>query len=1068
MYRIVALVFVFLAAAGCGQKEKVLAPPNPTKNCSDSKECPSGNVCSAGTCVVGVCDPQIVAACRDSSVSKADLQFCCKPWETCDDALFTCKNDPTVKGIGCDPKDPTCTPCETSADCAAGQFCSGAACYDTAGRQTCTSSFQCPTGNRCDKNVFLCVPDEGGCTFCGPTFPELCCESTQTCSQQTGFCVDKGQQQCSGTGPSTDCDPTNHPGEPLCNGNACVQCLADSDCGPGTKCDTGTGACFVPGDHCSSDADCTGDLKCATASQQCVNPQCTQDSDCAIGTDQRRKCETDSFTCVLPPPVCTNETDEPNNSTATASSMDPTQGYSATLCRNDTDFVKFPVDAKTQYVVTVDFGGSGESGIGVQLLNTTFQIESSTIFGSTDGKVQVVGITGDTETGDFYVRIQGNNQDRDEWNYSITVSSGPPPPPADCSPAGQPEEPNDDFAHATPLTAGTTKTFSRCGLDDVDFYQVPLDRLNSIQVTLGGFVNAAGNLNLTLFTDAVATANLPGGNSTNDVEVVSGPEGPPTYYMKVALGTSNGAVQNQTYSITVNEQPRAPVCRGKDGAGNDVTALPFPADPTEDDGLLVNASKLTLVPDAQGNPSFILQDATAPDGSHDASVVGPMRCNPQDIDLFEFTMPANLGGTVQLRFNQSEGDLALDLLDTTGAQVKTSNSSTAANPIEQVDIPGSTVDTDYVIRSRIGTCTIASDPNCVKASGGILGQHYTVQIRTFDDGQCIASEPNGGDDVFANGRCIGNPYNALASSAACTNATAPIAEPLDPDPADQGVAGHDARVVLCTAAAPGAVNGCGLVCGNSDVDFYRVGGLQNGQVLHAVLDYDKTLGALALARDVAGSASDAQTVNDSATPTGHIELNFIAPATTGTSTEKENAIKVKPNGTTGHQVEPYALKIEVGPECADDVFDVGTAANEKPSQSTIIRPNPAFGQAFTFDSSVAHPELTPAYTPPLTHCQTSTSAAADVDVYELFSFEGEHVTVTLTQADNSPTGLTAELGLRPANLDNPAVSLTPPLVATDGNPIAFNNPTTQQLYITVKTPTGVFVTGAYTLVVTAQ
>ena len=140
-------------------------------------------------------------------------------------------------------------------------------------------------------------------------------------------------------------------------------------------------------------------------------------------------------------------------------------------------------------------------------------------------------------------------------------------------------------------------------------------------------------------------------------------------------------------------------------------------------------------------------------------------------------------------------------------------------------------------------------------------------------------------------------------------------------------------------------------------------------------------------------------------------------------------MRVKAQGTTGHQVERYVLKIEVGDECVDDVNDAGALSNEKPADSTLFRVDPQAGTPFNFTSTG------------LSRC------TGDVDVLEFFSFAGEDVTVTLTQQDATPGGLVAEVGTRPASLNNPAVPLVPPVVVTAGGaPGAFTNGVGQQLW----------------------
>lgn len=975
---------VVLVTTGCpdGGPGSIIDTPG-FNTCTESEQCPQGHVCSAGGCVLGTCDPLLEQAC---DVDGLESKYCCKPWELCSSLSFTCDNDPDVRGIGCAPDDESCTPCELQDDCAAGQFCSGAACFDATGRAGCTSSFQCPSGERCDRNVFLCVPDRGGCTFCGPDFPELCCEDGQVCSEQTGFCEEIPQAECDPQAADDGC-----PAGLFCDElSRCVQCVDDGDCGPNLACDEGAGTCFPPSSVCETDADCLGNKRCALSLRQCVGPECESDADCRV-EDGRSRCDVGLFKCFLPPAVCT-ETDEENDSAATAVAMTNGVSYGGVLCRGDADFLSFPVQPNKRYTATVTLATGNRAGISVVMLDTSLVVESSATFPDSGDTIQLAGVTGESESGNFYVKVTGNNVDRDQWSYSVTIAEDEPSVPADCTEAGQAEEPNDDFEHATALVPGETRVLSRCGTADVDFYRVPVSALHGVHVVVGGFHNAEGNINVELFKAPDATSRVDQGISILDEETVDGPEGPSEYFIKVQLGAAAGALGDQSYSITATEVPRPPECA---------------ADINENDGILANATALTLAPDAENNLVVSVPDI--------------IRCNPQDVDLFRFSMPPNLGGAVLLSFEHSQGDMALDLLDASGTQIDTSNvSNSATDPDEQITIPGHPTDTvDYIIRARLaGT------------SGGTLGQRYNLEVVTFDDAQCIASEPVGSDDTFADGRCIGTAASYDGSAFPCD---ALVPEPLLPD----------------CGGAPAGTAGCGRTCGNSDSDFYRVGALKKQQVLHAVLTFTQGDGALDLVRhavNVGGTNPSTTTTTDTNGTDGRVEFSFVETGTT----LKEYGVSVRPKGGTGHQLQPYTLHIEVGPECTDDANDEGTASNEKPATATTLARSSFTGTPRT--------RLVEA-----SRCVVS-ATVGDIDVYELILLEGEDLIVELDQADPTPGGLQAEIGQRPADLNQ-----IPPAAATalaGGAPQTFTSTSDQTVYITVRPPTGTVVTGPYTLTAT--
>ncbi len=981
----------FFAAAACAALASacpggtVVNPPieEDIGTCDDSSQCSNGQVCIAGSCIAGTCDPALESPC---DLEGLESDFCCKPWELCSTLSFECENDPNVEGLGCTDDDPNCTQCEVQSDCAGGQFCSSATCLVAAGRTQCTSTFQCDAGERCDRNVFLCVPDRGECQFC-ESFSELCCEDNELCSEE-GRCVVIPDAECSPETEAKDCNAGQFCDELF----RCVQCDDDLDCGPGLLCNEAEGECFADND-CENDDDCDGNFLCAPATSLCTLPECTSDNEC-VG-DNRLVCDLGSFTCELPDADCPAEddVDEENDDTSSATPIadNAAAGY---LCRDDTDVLSFPVIANKRYTATVDFGGSGQGGIILTVLGTTLAVETTRTLVGNDAVVRMAGVTGPDETGFFFLKLQGNNEDRDFWTYTVTILEEEPSQPADCTEAGQPEEDNDTFETAYEVDVGDTNTFSRCGTADVDFFRVVVPPLNGIQVTVDSFSNEEGNINVELFKapNANTGSRIDQGVNVNNIEQVDGAEVAQEFWIKVALSSASGAVTDQTYRLRTVAVPRPEAC--------------FP-DPTEDDGTFADAATLSLT--GAVTPGVVVTDI--------------VRCNPQDKDFFRFTMPPNLGGSVLLRFQHSEGDMKLELFRASDSTLVTSSNTSNVNsdPDEQVTVPGGTAPIDYI--------AVAS----LNGSSGITAQKYTLEVQTFDDSQCIASEPSGGDDAFRLGRCIGN-FTPLRPADPCTNDASRIAEPM-----------LSADELICEGAPEGTVNGCGRMCGNSDSDWYRVGILNNDQILHAILDYDPTEGELALARGTMTTATGAvvETASTDSDHDGHLELSFAAPR----NSPKEYGIRVKPIGTTGHQVQQYALKIEVGAECPEDVNDVGTEVNEKPVDATVIRPD--------FDEDT-----------PLNFVSTGLSRCTnDIDVYELTVFAGETVTVELDQADTSPNGLIAELGSRPGNLNNPAVLIES--VVAGAAPITFANPTGQILYVTVKAPTGTIVTGPYTLRVTA-
>jgi hypothetical protein len=777
----VALLGV-IALTGCPSAGSGTVVDTPQlQACEDNAQCAAGNLCIGGECRLAACDPAVEAQCGPDVAGERPTS-CCKVFENCNAITFSCERDAAAVGIGCPPGEDTCIPCEENGDCVDdlgfSSFCSGGRCFAQEGLQTCTQDFQCQTDERCDRFEFFCVPDDGGCRFCGPDFPELCCETGQACDVESGTCVEIGEAECTVATEGEDC----RRGQKCDPNGRCVQCIANDDCGPGTECNPATGLCVGTASRCIVDGDCTAPLRCID--QQCGVAQCDVDDDCP---DTRARCE--NFSCVLPPAVC-NEDDEPNNTPAEATALTLAGGYSGALCRGDQDFLTLPVQPQKRYTITVAVPSSAfpVSGLNATLFDTAGIIESTATFSSFPSSVTLLGITGAAETGAFVLALNtGSNTGRDEWPYSVTIREEIASPEADCSAAAEAsQEPNDDFAAATVVAADdVARPFTRCGADDVDFFRIDVTELHGLELTVDGFQNAEGNLNVELFRGPSNAQLVQSARTTANAESVAAPEGSTTYYARVFLASTTGVLANQSYQLRARAVPRPAECA---------------ADVGENDGTLAQAQALTTV--AADN----LVSASLP----------LLRCNAQDVDHVRFVVPANLGGLVRATFTHSNGDLRLDLLDDAGVQLATANASSASIGGEVIDLPIAAVDKTYVARVQLASATAV----------GATGQPYTLELSTYDAATCVATEPSL-DNTFDVARCVGAFPDGPAT---CNGARLPEAFSSD----------------LAGCAADPAAAGCGRTCGSTDADAYRLGPLAAERTVVAALRYTPGEGALAL------------------------------------------------------------------------------------------------------------------------------------------------------------------------------------------------------------------------------
>ncbi|RJP39713.1 MAG: hypothetical protein C4547_03370 [Phycisphaerales bacterium] len=205
------------------------------------------------------------------------------------------------EGEVCDPGTGECIPpCAEDADCDDGAFCNGAETCNTETGQCNPGTAACAEPQVCDEDNDACVDclDDAGCDD-----GDLC--TTDTCTD--GVCandpVDCGEQICNpADGACVDClaDGDCAEGE-LCVANVCVaQCVVDEDCpDDGDLCTTET---CTDGTCGSSPVDC-GEQVCNPADGACVD--CLADEDC--GVDE--VCNLDTNTCQpAEQPVCeTNE-----------------------------------------------------------------------------------------------------------------------------------------------------------------------------------------------------------------------------------------------------------------------------------------------------------------------------------------------------------------------------------------------------------------------------------------------------------------------------------------------------------------------------------------------------------------------------------------------------------------------------------------------------------------------------------------------------------------------------------------------------------------------------------------
>lgn len=202
----------------------------------------------------------------------------------------TDSNCPSGQHCGTDNE---CHQCTTDAHCPRGETCSNNSCAPCSTKDSCagTSCNCCPGGLKC------APPAPGASPTCVECTSDAECSDGKRCDIANGHCVDK----------VADCNTSERCGEqcvkcpsdrPYClDGQVCVACRSDLECGDGKFCLSGECASCTTDKRCGARCGaCSGETPfCLTdgtpAGSSCVG--CRQDSDCGPGG----ACNATTHTC---------------------------------------------------------------------------------------------------------------------------------------------------------------------------------------------------------------------------------------------------------------------------------------------------------------------------------------------------------------------------------------------------------------------------------------------------------------------------------------------------------------------------------------------------------------------------------------------------------------------------------------------------------------------------------------------------------------------------------------------------------------------------------------------------
>lgn len=433
------LVPLLVAAAAC-------PPVKPIEDAGRPPECETRADCATGK----VCTPEKYCANCETSGQ-------CSVKEECQADTRLCA---LRAGWGSE--------CASNDQCQAGWWCKQGLCMDRAEVSLCPAGLnsECPQGERCNRVTTVCEEDLGCSTNDD-------CSAGEVCNTGSRACVPR----C-----TVDTQATVCAGGERCVNEKCVQCVLDSDCGVGLKCDT-AGRCNA-GSRCYSDRDCTVPLVCLVQTGACLPkaPPCLTNDNCAV--DQR--CDVGSGKCI--PKTCQPDRYEPNNDDTKAFNVAPGTYRDLTLCEADVDWYGVSLARGDQLGVNLDADPFSENTFSTVIKDAT----GRTLAG---GRLLVSYVA--PVPAKYFVVVSSTDPFQ-QYDVTFLKSRGTP-----CDDDAL--EPNDSATQPTALNVSNQADGQICPQDQ-DWFRATVPSGRGVRASLINYDAGKGLLSLCVFKSDGATS----------------------------------------------------------------------------------------------------------------------------------------------------------------------------------------------------------------------------------------------------------------------------------------------------------------------------------------------------------------------------------------------------------------------------------------------------------------------------------------------------------------------------------------------------------------------------------